>query len=270
MADPTPPEHVVVPAPVELLGLPVHPMSAERLVGALVSWGRGSPQRRVYYANIHAMNLAARDERFRAALKHADIVFCDGFGVKWGARLAGHIIPERMTPPDWIDNFAAACALAGEKVFALGDEPGVAARFQQMLADRHPGYGNAGSHHGFFAKEGPENDRVVELINSSGAAHLLVGFGMPLQELWLERNAARLSPSVLVTVGALFRWYTGRETRAPKWMASHGMEWLARFIRHPVRHFRRYAIGNFAFMFRVIWWRFRPQRTQPSEQDRVP
>ena len=263
-------EHASVPTPVELLGIPIHPISVDGLVRTLISWGRSSSQRRVCYINVHAMNLAARDQAFRSAVRSADIVFCDGFGVQWGARLAGLGIPERMTPPDWIDDFAAASAAAGETVFALGDEPGIAARFQQMLVDGHPGYGNAGSHHGFFIKEGPENDRLVEMINRSGAAHLLVGFGMPLQELWLKQNAARLSPRVLIPVGALFRWYTGVERRAPKWMSDHGMEWLARFLRHPVRHFRRYAVGNFAFVFRVLRWRLRAQPLRESDHDGVP
>lgn len=244
-----------VPPAVDLLGIPIHPVSPDGLVRTLVNWGKGPTQRRASYVNVHAMNLAASNESFRTALIQSDLVFCDGIGVKWAGRLAGHRIPHRMTPPDWIDEFAAATARAGQSVFALGDEAGIAARFQQLLASRHPGYCDAGSHHGFFHKEGAENDTVVGAINASGAHHLLIGFGMPLQELWLERNARRLAPRVLMPVGALFRWYTGTDRRAPRWMTDHGLEWLARFARHPLRHFRRYAIGNPAFMLRVLRWR---------------
>lgn len=246
---------IVLPPPVDLLGVPIHPISPNFLVRTLVRWGEGTAQRRVFNVNVHAMNLAAHNKRFRSALNRADVVFCDGYGVKWGARLAGHQVPHRMTPPDWVDAFAAATASAGQSVFALGDETGIADRFQRALRTNHPGYVDAGSHHGFFSQEETENRRVIDLINRSGATHLLVGMGMPRQELWLEQNAALLSPRVLIPVGALFRWYIGVDKRAPRWMTDHGMEWLARFLQHPLRHFGRYAVGNPAFLVRVLAWR---------------
>ncbi len=255
----------LIPAPVEVLGVPIHPVSPDELVATLVAWGGRAQQRRCYNVNVHAMNLAAGDPEFHAALRRADLVFCDGFGVKWGASLLGKPIPHRMTPPDWIDAFAAATAAAGQSVFALGDEDGVAARFQQLLAERHPGYRSAGAHHGFFAKQGAENDAVIEAVNASGAVHLLVGFGMPLQEKWLEENAARLRPRVQIPVGALFRWYTGIEQRAPKWMTDNGLEWLHRLARHPGRHFRRYAVGNPQFLLRVVRARLRPRPAPPAD-----
>jgi N-acetylglucosaminyldiphosphoundecaprenol N-acetyl-beta-D-mannosaminyltransferase len=251
------------PQPLNVLGIPIHPVSAGELVELLVAWGQFPPdagsrehpaliQRRVYNVNVHAMNLAAQAADFREALQGADLVFCDGFGVKWGAALLGRQLPERMTPPDWIDRFAAATAAAGQRVYALGDEAGIAERFQAMLSAAHPGYQSAGAHHGFFAKEGAENDAVITAINASGATHLLVGFGMPLQERWLEANATRLLPRVLIPVGALFRWYTGEEQRAAPWMTDHGLEWLARLARHPRRHFQRYALGNPRFLARIL------------------
>jgi N-acetylglucosaminyldiphosphoundecaprenol N-acetyl-beta-D-mannosaminyltransferase len=255
MTEPAASETITAPTPVDLLGVIVHPVTSEFLVGTLVHWGRGVTQRRVFHVNVHAMNLAAHDETFRSALNQADIVFCDGYGVKWAARLAGRRIPHRMTPPDWIDAFAAAAAAAGQPVFALGDEDGIAARFQHALQSRHPGYASAGSHHGYFDRQGTGNAAVIEAINRSGATHLLVGMGMPQQELWIAQNAARLRPRVLIPVGALFRWYVGIEQRAPRWMSENGMEWLGRLARHPVRYFRRYVVGNPLFILRVLRWR---------------
>ena len=128
----------------------------------------------------------------------------------------------------------------------------MATAFQATLAAEHPGYRDAGSHHGFFAKHGADSDAVVDAINASGATHLLVGFGMPLQEMWITEHAARLRVATVLPVGALFRWHAGIETRAPRWMTDHGLEWLARLGSHPLRHFRRYVIGNPRFLLRVI------------------
>lgn len=241
-----------VPAPVVLMGVGIHPVSSDQLIELLVEWGGGTRQRHVYNVNAHAMNLSVEDRSFSEALQAADLVYCDGYGVKWASG-----VPYRLTPPDWIDAFARATALAGQPVFALGDAPGVAARFQDALASRHQGYLSAGSHHGFFNKSGSENDAVIEQINSSGAVHLLVGFGMPLQEAWLQSYGARLRARVLLPVGALYRWYTGVDSRAPAWMTGRGLEWLPRLMRHPRKHFRRYVIGNPKFVFRALRSRLR-------------
>lgn len=241
-----------VPDPLSLLGIPIHPVTASSLVEILVRWGMEGQLRRVFNVNVHAVNLAHEREDFRCALQRADVVFCDGFGVKWGAYLSGLRIPERLTPPDWIDAFAQATGTAGQGVFALGDEPGVAGAFQQTLRERVPQFHAAGAHHGFFLKEGLENDRVIDMINASGARHLLVGLGMPRQELWIERNAPRLQVRTAVAVGALFRWVSRRERRAPRWITDNGLEWLARLIRHPVRHFHRYVVGNPRFVARLL------------------
>ena len=232
--------------------VPIHPVTPAQLVDILVEWGNGPGFRRVYNVNVHAMNLAAELPDFKKYLQNADLVFCDGFGVKLMAKLAGIDIPSRMTPPDWIDDLADKAAKRGQSFFALGDEAGVAARFLEMICSRHPGLGVAGSHHGFFEKTGPQNDAVIETINESGATFLLVGFGMPLQERWIEENAHALRVKVALSVGALFRWDTGYEQRPPRWVTDSGLEWLARLIRHPVRHFRRYALGNPLFVARVL------------------
>jgi N-acetylglucosaminyldiphosphoundecaprenol N-acetyl-beta-D-mannosaminyltransferase len=251
----------LIPAPLHILDIPIHPVSPGELVATLIDWGRGPMLRKVYNVNVHAMNLAAEEADFKRFLQNADLVFCDGFGVKWGGKILGQPIPFRMTPPDWIDDFATQTIAAGQSVFALGDEDGIAKQFQDELRTRHPGYLDAGSHHGFFQKSGPENEAVIELINRSGATHLLVGFGMPLQERWIEANAGRLNVKVVLPVGALFRWYVGYETRAPRWMTDHGLEWLARFLRHPIQHFRRYAVGNPRFLWRVLRSRLSGNKT---------
>ena len=66
---------------------------------------------------------------------------------------------------------------------------------------------------------------MVETINAVAPDIVLVGMGSPKQELWVDRNAARLDVRVLWTVGALFDYISGRVPRAPAGsptMASNG------------------------------------------------
>ena len=109
-----------------------------------------------------------------------------------------------------------------------------------------------GDAHGFFEKSGSENEYVVSKINTAAPHILLVGMGMPVQEFWIDENIGRLNAKVYLPVGAAFRWYCGVEKRAPKWVTDHGFEWLARLTAHPIRLFRRYAIGNPLFFIRLV------------------
>ena len=80
----------------------------------------------------------------------------------------------------------------------------------------------------------------------------MVGFGMPLQEFWIEDNFNRINAQIFLPVGALFDYVSENKYRAPKWVTSNGLEWLARLLTEPKRLWNRYIIGNPLFIYRVI------------------
>ena len=53
-------------------------------------------------------------------------------------------------------------------------------------------------------------------------------------------------------VGGSFDVWAGKTTRAPLWMQTAGLEWFYRFIQEPRRMWRRYLLGNPAFLYRVM------------------
>jgi N-acetylglucosaminyldiphosphoundecaprenol N-acetyl-beta-D-mannosaminyltransferase len=229
------------------LGIAIDDLTSEDLVAAVSESVRQRRQTRIYNVNVNAMNIARADERFARSLNEAEVVFCDGYGVKLGARLLGVRISHRLTHMDWIDLMFAQLERDGRSVFLLGGKRVVTRACALRISERYPNLRIAGWHHGFFEKEGAASDAVVRLVNTTEADVLMVGFGMPLQEFWLDANREALSAPVLMSVGALFEWYSGAERRAPSWMSQRGVEWLWRLMHHPVRLFPRYVIGNLAF-----------------------
>jgi N-acetylglucosaminyldiphosphoundecaprenol N-acetyl-beta-D-mannosaminyltransferase len=89
---------------------------------------------------------------------------------------------------------------------------------------------------------------------------VLVGMGTPKQELWVDRYADRLDGAVVWTVGALFDYVSGHTPRAPRWLADNGLEWIFRLAIEPRRMWRRYLLGNPAFLGKVLT---EARRTQP-------
>lgn len=237
-----------------IVGVRVHPLTVAQLHAALAATIDGGRRARVLNVNVHALNLAQREPWLRAFLNEGEIVFCDGAGVQLGARLLGHAIPERITYADWLWQLAAFGAARGDRFFFLGARPGVAERAAANLRARFPGLQVVGTQHGYFDKAPghAENEAVVAAINEKRPHVLLVSFGMPLQEQWLQENWARLQVNVALTGGAALDYAAGELRRGPAWMTDNGLEWLARLLIEPRRLWQRYLVGNPLFLWRVL------------------
>src|SRR5207245_2423017 len=76
---------------------------------------------------------------------------------------------------------------------------------------------------------------------SSGADLLLVAYGHPRQELWIDRNRDRLRVSVAMGVGGAVDFLAGRRRRASMAFRRAHVEWLWRLALEP-RRARRMAV----------------------------
>jgi N-acetylglucosaminyldiphosphoundecaprenol N-acetyl-beta-D-mannosaminyltransferase len=237
---------------VNILGVAVDAIDTDGLHRAIAESIRQRRKDVYAYVNINAINIARSDERFRNFLNCSHIVYCDGEGVRLGASMLGCWLPPRVVLTYWIWELCELMEREHFSVFFLGstneDVTEAVARVQQ----RYPKIRIVGSHHGYFAKRGTESDAVVELVNSAKPNVLIVGFGMPMQEFWIEENLARLNANVILPAGSMINYTAGRKSMAPQWMANHGMEWLYRFFQEPGRLWKRYLIGNPSFMFRIV------------------
>jgi N-acetylglucosaminyldiphosphoundecaprenol N-acetyl-beta-D-mannosaminyltransferase len=211
----------------------------------------------ISYANIHALNLAVEIPWFKKYLQNSLLTYCDGEGVKLGARLLGHRIPERIVFSDWIDDVCQVAASQRLGIYLLGGKEGVAETAASKLSDRIPGLIVSGTHHGFFHSE--DEERIVKQINDSKAQILIVGMGMPLQESWILSHHQLLTPNIILNAGSCFDYVAGAKRRCPGWMGKFGLEWVYRLFQEPRRLWKRYLIGNPLFILRVLSARFRPQ-----------
>lgn len=236
-----------------LLGLPLHPVTVDDLhreIALAVGQGRKAV---VLNLNIHAVNLAQTDGRFRSCLEKADLVFCDGDGVRWGLRLLGYRQPVvKITYDRWLWQLAGFSASMGYRLFLLGSDAGVASRAAERFRERYPKIRIVGTHHGFFAKQAPENEQVIEIINRAAPDILVVGFGMPLQEKWIFDHYQRIQACVFLAAGAGLECVSGKLAPPPDWMIRAHLEWLFRWIQQPGRRFERYALGIPLFFGRVL------------------
>jgi N-acetylglucosaminyldiphosphoundecaprenol N-acetyl-beta-D-mannosaminyltransferase len=237
---------------VSLLGVRFHRLTKPQLLHRIIALSeRGKSI--IAYANIKTMNLAVEQHWYADFLNGAELVYCDGFGVVLGAKLAGVSITarHRSTCPDWLEELAGECVKHGRSLFLLSGCNQISDAAAEQLQRAFPDLRLA-IYHGFFEKSGPENERVIAMINAFQADILCVGFGTPLQEQWIQQNFDKIDAHVFLPIGACVDYYTGRRLRGPAWLTDSGFEWLCRLLAEPRRLWRRYLIGNPLFFLRVI------------------
>lgn len=239
---------------VNILGVQVGALRLEDVLARIEAVIASRQRAVIANINVKALCLAYRLGWYRDFLNRADLAFCDGMGVQLGARLLGERLPERFTYADWTWPLAEMCAAKGYSLYFLGNPPGVAEQAASRLRERYPALRVVGCRDGFFdhAWGSSDNEAVLQQIDLARPDILLVGFGMPLQEQWLQENWPRLSAAVALPCGAAFEYVSGRLKRGPRWMTDHYLEWLARIFISPRRYWKRYLFDNTRFLFWVL------------------
>jgi len=221
-----------------ILGVRVDCLDMDATLGRIEGFVDEGGTHVVATVNPEFVMRAQRDREFARVLESAGLCLPDGMGVVWAARRQGCSLQETVSGVDLIQPLAAVCARRGFRLFLLGASPGVANELGARLRAAHPTL-EVGSHSG-----GPDpayDAETLRLIHEHRSQVLLVAYGAPAQELWIDRLRDRLGVGVAIGVGGAFDFLTGRVPRAPEWMRTAGLEWLFRLVRQPWR-IRRMAV----------------------------
>ena len=213
----------------------------------------------VAFLNAHCVNVGYRLPEYRRAMQGMTRVFADGIGVRIAARACGENLVDNVNGTDLFPVLCREAAKAGCGIYLLGARDGIAAAAAERMKAATTGLVISGTHHG-YAEAGEQERRLIDEINASGASILLVAKGVPSQELWIERNRARLAVPVILGVGGLFDYYSGRIPRAPLMLRKAGLEWAWRLAQEPRRLAGRYVAGNAVFLARLAWLRLTSSR----------
>jgi exopolysaccharide biosynthesis WecB/TagA/CpsF family protein len=205
----------------------------------------------VGFVNADCLNKCFSNTEYHETLRAMERVYPDGIGVRLAAQMFGNGVEENINGTDLFPLLCQRLSGTSHGIFLLGAREGLAEKVAEKMTERYSGITFSGCQHGYFSAE--NEDDVINKINASGASVLLVALGAPQQELWLAKNRDRLNVRILMGVGGLFDFYSGRIERAPVWVREIGLEWVWRLLQEPGRMWRRYVIGNPLFLYRV--WR---------------
>lgn len=203
----------------------------------------------IYFLNAHCYNVSRKNEKYKIALNNASLLLNDGIGVKLGLAINGLREKENMNGTDLIPEIVKLATDNGKKLYLLGGKPGIAKLAKKNLLERYAGCEIVGVNDGYFTDS---NEIVNDIINKK-ADILIVGMGVPLQEVWIDENKEKLKGvQLIIAGGAILDFISGNVKRAPICIRKLKLEWIYRLIQEPKRLFKRYIIGNFKFLYYIF------------------
>lgn len=239
---------------VKLFGFSINNVSLAQAASNLVESAVKKQRCCAFFVNAHCINVAENNDDYKHALDSSDMLYGDGSGIRWAARLYDQLFVDNVNGTDLFPILCRDAAKAEVSLAFLGAAPGVAQRCAERMMDSTPGLNVVWAEHGYFDER--DTPTLLRSVNESGAAILLVAMGVPRQELWISRYASQLTIPVILGVGALFDFYSGDFRRAPHFLRKLGFEWVYRLMLEPRRLFYRYVVGNPVFVVRALLNRF--------------
>jgi len=254
----------------KILDVKFHPYSSRKVINEILKLLSSRNRGFIVTPNPEFLVKANKNDHFKSILNNAFISIPDGTGILWAAKFLSlktsrniiikylqslwqllytglslvfypnycrTAIPERVTGIDIIYRIFDFSQNRGFKIYLLGAQPGVAKRAAAIIKNKYPGIQIVGSASGSPQKKLDVKTRSK--INSSDADILLVAYGAPKQEYWMQRNFSNLSSVKLaIGVGGAFDFISGSVKRAPNLMRNLGLEWAYRLIKEPSRIIR--------------------------------
>lgn len=183
---------------------------------------------------------AIKDDELRSLIQNSSLAIPDGISLVYASKIMKQPLEERITGIDFLTQVLDYLNSKKMGIYLLGGKPGmdgertVAEKAGENMKIKYPELMVSGTHHGYFALE--EENAIVEKIRQSGASFLCVAMGSPRQEKFISNHRNELTNirGAMGVGGSLDVW-AGSVTRAPEFYQNHGLEWLYRLVKEPVR-----------------------------------
>lgn len=210
----------------------------------------------VFTPNVDHLMRLQWDRAFFDVYQEATYKVCDSKIVLYAAAFLGTPLKEKLSGSDFFPAFYTYHRDNPDiRIFLLGAAEGVA---QQAQANINAKVGReiiVGAHSPSFGfeKNAAECERLIDLVNQSGATVLAVGVGAPKQEMFIHAYRHRLPQiKIFLAIGATIDFEAGNVKRSPKWMSEIGLEWLYRLLAEPQRLWKRYLVDNPPFLWLIL------------------
>ncbi|MBE9127169.1 MULTISPECIES: WecB/TagA/CpsF family glycosyltransferase [unclassified Coleofasciculus] len=226
-----------------VMGLPVHLCEDyNHWLGTRLNQKVGS---HVVTLNAEMVMQAEYNDALADVIHQAELVVPDGAGVIFYLLL--HSQRQQRCPGiELAESLLRQAGQLGEScpVFFYGGKPEIVQDAARVWQEQLPELAIAGIENGYLSAEA-EQDFKINLAKQQPSL-ILVGLGVPRQELWIAQHRHLCPQAIWIGVGGSFDIWAGVKSRAPVWLRDNYLEWLYRLYQEPWRWRRMMALPQFA------------------------
>jgi N-acetylglucosaminyldiphosphoundecaprenol N-acetyl-beta-D-mannosaminyltransferase len=200
----------------------------------------------VTYLNQNCFNVYTENIFYKNLLDYNFTIYADGFGVSLVLRFFFGKKYKNFNATDLNEKIVEFLITQKIKFFIIGGNFSKNELNNKFgMIDCFVGYNS-----GYFLEN--EFDEIANKISLLKPDVIVLGMGVPKQEIIAEKLSQYINASIFLCVGNFFEFYLGTIKRIPKKYRNIGIEWIYRFFQEPKRLWKRYFIGIPLFIFRVI------------------
>jgi N-acetylglucosaminyldiphosphoundecaprenol N-acetyl-beta-D-mannosaminyltransferase len=227
--------------------IPIDLVNVNEFCSRVKIWLDEDGKKAIYYLNAFGVVTYLENPEYAKAISSGDLIYADGWGPVFAMRIIGKKMPGRVNAADFTDELFFKLNSSKTSVFLLGDKNEVLSLAKTNIEKNYKNIKITGTHNGFFK----ENDtkKIIKIIKRCKPSLVMIGMGVPKQEIWLNDNYSELPRAVYWCVGGLFNYQAGLRGRAPGFMRENSLEWFYRLLQEPKRLWRRYTITNIKFIY---------------------
>ncbi len=233
--------------PTEIFGVKISSSQISQVLSKI--WLQRREMLHVATANPEYIMEARTNTKFRELLNNC-LTVADGHGIVWAFKILYKANIARISGVSLVSEILEHANLYGEKVFLLGARKGVAEKAASAMGKRYPL-----AHFSWFegaqtvvVEKSEESSMTIAKINGFEPDYLLVAYGSPWQDLWIEENRPYLRARVALGVGGVFDEWAGVVKECPAWIDQAGFKWAWRLVTEPWRWRRIARVWHFGFL----------------------
>lgn len=242
---------------VEIFGIPIIGTQLSTVLRKI--WLQRKEMLHIATVNPEYIMMTKSDKKFEQVLNKC-LTVADGHGIIWGYKILNHKFSnsqigyvrqiDRISGVELVELILQHANEKGEKVFLLGASFGVAEKAAIAMGRTYPKVKLSWFEGAKTVKveKNEEASMTIAKINGFEPDYLLVAYGAPWQDIWIEENRPYLRARVAMGVGGTLDEWAGVVKHCPIWLDQIGMKWIWRVIHEPWRAKRVVRVLEFGLL----------------------